>query len=143
MDNKINHSAPFIVFWIPVKPRTSSHGLTARYNKQLSQNIVIKSFQSKWDLSINFNFHSHRHPFNRFSLYIVLSALSCCSKYTSFFIPYFFVNPSTKSFLCCQIRFIKSEVTPTYKIPFFLFGQNVYVKIFTHAAPGSRGQAAG
>ena len=34
------------------------------------------------------------------------------SYHTSVFTPYFFVKPSTRPSLCCQTRWIKSEVTP-------------------------------
>ena len=36
---------------------------------------------------------------------------------------YFCVKPSTILFLCCHIRIIRSFVTPTYKVPFFLLNR--------------------
>jgi len=62
--------------------------------------------------SINRIFHCLFHFFNTFSLLIALSILPVNSKYTNFFILYFFVKPFTSSFLCCYTRFFRLFVTP-------------------------------
>ena len=60
---------------------------------------------------------------SRFSLMIALSVVGCASYQTSVWTPYILVNPSTKSFLCCQTRCTRSEVTPMYRVPLRLLAR--------------------
>ncbi len=80
-------------------------------------NESYKSTHNGLSASINAIFFWRDPPLIRFSRNMAISMDACCSNQTSECRWYLLLKPSNTWFLCCQIRLIKSLVTPTYKVP--------------------------
>ena len=111
-------SAPAHQLKSPQSPRHS--GLDPESRGDM---VSYKSCQSGLFFSINSIFQARFQFFKVFSLVIADIMVSCSSYHISLWTLYRLVNPSTKLFLCSHTLFIKSDVTPTYKVPFFLLAK--------------------
>ena len=66
-------------------------------------------------------FHGLCHSLSLFSLTMAVAISSNYSKYTSLVRLYLELNPCINLFLCWWIRFVRSMVTPMYKVVLWLF----------------------